>query len=272
MAGTPFENTSLKNVDLVTHRCSAHGIVGATGSGKSTLLQHLNGIYLPQAGSVHVVSFHLEEEGVDVRALRRFAGYVFQNPESSFFEQYVGDEIAYGPKQLHGREGLRERVKKAMTQVGLDFEEFKDRMTVTLSGGEKRKVALACALAMEPGLLILDEPTAGLDPSSRANLIQTLKKLQTEGVDIVISSHNMNDIAELTQKVTLLNLGTSLTTGPTCDVFNNAVVMKEAGMLQPPAVLFAQALRNKGWKIPLTAITLEDIEQALALSIGGDSQ
>lgn len=271
MAGTPFENESLKNVEMTTHRGSAHGVVGATGSGKSTLLQHLNGIYLPQAGSVHVGSFHLEEQEVDVRALRRFAGYVFQNPESSFFEQYVGDEIAYGPKQLHGREGLRERVKKAMTQVGLDFEEFKDRMTVTLSGGEKRKVALACALAMEPGLLILDEPSAGLDPASRANLIQTLKSLQSKGVDIVISSHNMNDIAELTQNVTLLDRGTSLSTGETGEVFNDAARMKEAGLLQPPAALYAQALREKCWPVPLAAVTLEAIEKALVQSIGGGS-
>jgi energy-coupling factor transport system ATP-binding protein len=272
MAGTPFESESLRDVSLTAYSQSTHGIVGATGSGKSTLLQHLNGLYLPQSGKVHVGSFHLEEPGVDIRALRRYAGYVFQNPETSFFEQYVGDEIAYGARNLHGREGLRERVREAMTTVGLDFDEFKDRMTITLSGGEKRKVALACALAMQPGLLILDEPSAGLDPFSRDNLLKTLKGLQHGGVDIVLSSHNMSDIAELAQQVTLLDHGKSLSTGSVGETFNDAELMQSAGLIQPASVAYAQALRSKGWPIPVHDVTMDSVNRTLSNLVEGGAK
>ena len=269
MPGTPLESVSLRDVSLTSYSGMAHGLVGATGSGKSTLLQHLNGLYLPQSGKVHVGSFHLEENNADIRALRRFAGIVFQNPESAFFEQYVGDEIAFGPKLLFGREGLRERVKNAMTQVGLDFEEFKDRMTTTLSGGEKRKVALACALAMNPGLLILDEPTAGLDPFSRNNLLRNLTHLQKEGLEIVLSSHNMEDVAELARQVTVLDHGSSVAAGDVGEIFNNFEMMEKTSLIPPVGISYRKALRAKGWQIPTDAITLNQIENVLAIQTKG---
>jgi len=272
MSGTPLAHEALTEVTLQTTKGLAHGLVGATGSGKSTLLQHLNGLYLPQKGSVKVGQYALNDPDVDIRGLRRYAGLVFQNPEAYFFEQYVGDEVAYGPKILHGREGLRERVKRAMGWVGLDFERFKDRMTLTLSGGEKRKVALASALAMEPGLLILDEPTAGLDPLARVSLLKTLKLLQGHGMEIVISSHNMEDIASLTQNMTILSRGKSQGTGRSADLFSDEAQLKQAGLIAPTGVLAANKIRALGWPLVNDILTINQLDAALAETLLGDQK
>lgn len=272
LAGTPFESHSLRGVSLTAQAGRVHGLVGATGSGKSTFLQHLNGLYLPQSGKLRVGNFDLNDSQVDIRGLRRFVGMVFQNPEAFFFEHYVGDEIAYGPKQLHGREGLRERVQIAMEQVGLDFDLFKDRSTMSLSGGEKRKVALASALAMTPGLMVLDEPSAGLDPLSRKNLLCTLRALHTDGLEILLSSHNMDDITELADDVTLLGKGVSLATGAVSTVFANSLSMQKANLIAPPGVRLALALREKGWNLPENLITFDEIERNLAANPTGSVQ
>lgn len=263
MSGTPLAHQALKSISLQTRQGCAHGLVGATGSGKSTLLQHLNGLYLPQKGRVKVGDFVLNDAKVDLRALRRYAGLVFQNPEAYFFEQYVGDEIAFGPKLLHGKEGLRNRVSRAMGWVGLDFEQFKDRLTITLSGGEKRKVALASALAMEPGLLILDEPTAGLDPYSRTSLLKTLKQLQGHGMEIVISSHNMEDIASLATNMTVLSQGESLQTGAAAQLFSDEALLQKADLIAPAAARVANALRRLGWPLDLSILTAGQLDTAL---------
>jgi energy-coupling factor transport system ATP-binding protein len=266
-AGTPFQSQSLAGVSFETIKGRVHGLVGATGSGKSTLLQHLNGLYLPQSGRVRVGDFNLNDPAVDIRALRRYVGIVFQNPEAFFFENYVGDEIAFGPKQLFGREGLRERVRAAMEQVGLDFEEFKDRSTMALSGGEKRKVALASSLALTPGLLVLDEPSAGLDPLSRTNLLHTLKALHGNGLEIILSSHNMDDIAFLAQRMTLLDHGLSLATGTVSQIFSSGALMEQANLIVPPGALFAQRLRAKGWEIAEDCITFSGVEACLQQNV-----
>jgi energy-coupling factor transport system ATP-binding protein len=254
-------------VSLQTHQGMTHGLVGATGCGKSTLLQHFNGLYLPQSGSVRVGKFVTDEPGVDLRSLRRFAGMVFQNPELYFFEQYVGDEIAYGAKQFFGREGLRVRVKTAMETVGLDFELFKDRETSMLSGGEKRKVALASVLALEPELLLLDEPTAGLDPLSRKGLFQALQRLQSEGRSIVLSSHNMDDITALAQEMTVMQQGKSLVTGKVGAIFNDEALIRQAGLLVPGGAKLAAGLRAKGWSVPLEVLSIPAIDRWIGLNL-----
>ena len=267
LPGTPLEHKALIDVSFEITSGQSHGLAGATGSGKSTLLQHLNGLYRPQSGEVRIGPYSVSDPMLDIKALRRYAGLVFQNPEIYFFEQYVGDEIAYGPRLLYGREGLRERVQKAMQLVGLDFEAFKDRLTYHLSGGEKRKVALAATLALQPKVLVLDEPTAGLDPASRRNLHTTLKEFQREGIEMILSSHSMGDIAELAANLTIMAKGRALRTGNTAELFNDAELIAEGALGQPSVVRFGAAFREKGWPIPVSVITADQLFNAVKLSL-----
>lgn len=269
LRSTPLEQQSLFDINLEVQSGLAHGFCGATGSGKSTLLQHLNGLYRPQKGEVRIGPFALSDPEVDMKQVRRYAGLVFQNPEIYFFEQYVGDEIAYGPKMLHGREGLAKRVSDAMELVGLDFDKFKDRVTYTLSGGEKRKVALASVLALQPRLLILDEPTAGLDPASRRNVHGILQNARVKGRELILSSHSMGDITELTQNLTILANGRALRTGNTADLFNDAQLINEASLGQPSVVRLAVRMRERGWPIPQRVVKAEQLFSALKAMNGG---
>ena len=271
LRNTPLEQQALFNISLEVKSGLAHGFCGATGSGKSTLLQHLNGLYRPQSGEVRIGPYTLSDPEVDIRAVRRYAGLVFQNPEIYFFEQYVGDEIAYGPKMLYGREGLTKRVRDAMELVGLDFETFKDRVTYTLSGGEKRKVALAATLALQPRLLILDEPTAGLDPASRRNLHGILSDANSKGIELILSSHSMGDITELTQNLTILSNGRAMRTGNTADLFNDARLINEASLGQPSVVRLAVRMRERGWPIPQRVVKAEQLFSALQAMNGGQA-
>ncbi len=268
---TPLAHQALFDVALEVKSGLAHGFCGATGCGKSTLLQHFNGLYRPQSGRLRIGPYTLSDPDVDIRAVRRYAGLVFQNPEIYFFEQYVGDEIAFGPKNLYGREGLAKRVEEAMELVGLDFGKFKDRVTYTLSGGEKRKVALAATMALQPGLLILDEPTAGLDPASRRNLHGILRNSQLSGIELILSSHSMGDITELTQNLTLMARGRALRTGNTADLFNDAALIQEASLGQPSVVRLAGAMRARGWPVPQRVVRAEQLFDALRRLKGGQA-
>jgi energy-coupling factor transporter ATPase len=264
LAGTPLSQPSLSDVSLVVQAGRAHGLLGHTGSGKSTLLQHLNGLLRPQSGEVQVGDWKLSDPAVLTRTVIQVVGLVFQNPEMQFFEQYVGDEIAYGPRQFPGPQTLAERVRAAMELVGLDFETFKDRLLFTLSGGEKRKVALASVLALHPAVLLLDEPTAGLDPQARAEILARLKQLQAGGMTLVLSSHRMEDLAELAADLTLFDQGRVLASAPLEQVFGQADLLQGAGLEQPLAVQAAAWLRAQGWPLPLEVMTPRQLERAVA--------
>ncbi len=251
MEGTPLAHTALHAVTLDVATGTAHGLLGATGAGKSTLMQHLNGLLRPQRGKVRVGEFDLNDPDVDVRAVRRFAGLCFQMPEMQIFEQYVGDEIAYGPRLLGlSRPDLRARVRWAMELVGLDFETFKDRLTFTLSGGERRKVALASTLALQPEVLLLDEPTAGLDPVSHHDLLGHLQQFLDQGMTLVLSSHQMEDLAALTGELTVLHQGTTALSGPIGEIFAQQAHLRALGLDVPVVTQLAEALRAKGWPLP----------------------
>jgi energy-coupling factor transport system ATP-binding protein len=259
LAGTPLAQPALNNVNLTINARSIHGLIGPTGSGKSTLMQHLNGLYLSQSGSLNVSPFVVNEQ-VDVKALRRYAGYVFQNPNYQLFEQFAGDEIAYALRLLKvPRAELRERVKDAMDFVGLDFEQFKDRLTFTLSGGERRKVALASTLVLDPTLLLLDEPTAGLDPAARRDILTNLRSLHQQGKTLLISSHHLDDLAALTSHITLLDQGSLITRSDTHALLSDQVLLANHQMIPPPAVQLADILRAKGWLLPAGVITEQEI-------------
>lgn len=249
MADTPFAHPALRDVNFSVPIGGAQGLAGKTGSGKSTLLQHLNGLLRPQHGTVRVGPYQLEDLSVPTRPVTRLAGLVFQNPESQFFEQYVGDEIAYGPRMMPLDEPLAERVRWAMEMVGLDFVDFKDRLTNTLSGGQKRKVALASVLALKPDILLLDEPTAGLDPHSHREILERLAGLREHGMTLVVSSHRMEDLTALTDRLLVFQGGRVALDGNIGDVFWQFERLEEAGLEPPLAVSAAAELRKRGWPL-----------------------
>ncbi|MBE0695338.1 MAG: energy-coupling factor transporter ATPase, partial [Anaerolineaceae bacterium] len=263
LRGTPVEQRALHNVSLKVPAGQAHGLAGITGSGKSTLLQHLNGLLRPQEGRVRVGKFDLNDLKLDRRDVVREVGLVFQNPEVQFFEYYVGDEIAFGPRQLKiaepGNPLLADRVREAMEQVGLDFEGFKDRPLFTLSGGERRKVALASTLALKPSVLLLDEPTAGLDPRSRRDLLSLLKEMQSSGMTILLSSHQMEDMAVLTQAVTVIEKGSVVFSASTEEVFADPPRVRSFGLDLPAAAQVADGLRKKGWPVSTGVLTTKGL-------------
>jgi len=263
MRGTPVEQKALSGVSLRVTPGEAHGLAGMTGSGKSTLMQHINGLLRVQEGRIRVAGFNLGDPRLDRRNVVRQVGLVFQNPEAQFFEYYVGDEISFGPRQLKvGEPGsplLADRVRQAMGKVGLDFQTFKDRPLSGLSGGERRKVALASTLALQPSVLLLDEPTAGLDPHSRRELLARLQEMRASGITILLSSHQMEDIALLAQSMTVMHKGQVVLDGPTKEVFSDANRLAEYGLELPAAVQVAQALRELGWPIPLDVLTVDQL-------------
>jgi energy-coupling factor transport system ATP-binding protein len=256
---TPLAHTALQDISFSIPDGSIHGLIGATGSGKSTLIQHFNGIYFPQEGSLRVGPFQVNQS-VDLLALRRYAGIVFQNPNYQLFEQYVGDEIAYGLRLL-GVKGpeLRQRVTEAMNMVGLEFEKFKDRMTFALSGGEKRKVALASTLVLNPTLLLLDEPTAGLDPVARREILEQMRTVHKGGKTLVVSSHQLEDLALLTDHVTLLSAGQVVASQESDQLLSNHKLLENNNMIAPIATQMVKILRNKGWMAPQNIITSQQL-------------
>ncbi len=266
LKGTPFEATALRGATLAVAPGEILGVVGATGSGKSTLLQHLNGLLRPQRGDVVVLGHDLADPKADVRQVRRQVGLVFQNPEDQLFEQYVGDDIAFGPRNLGlDREAVRQRVREAMTVVDLDFEGFKDRLTFALSGGQRRRVALAGVLAMQPQVLILDEPTAGLDPATRADLLARLVRLnRDQGLTMVVATHNMDDLAEIADRIVVLAGGQVVLEGATRQVFSQAETLATLNLGLPQVTQVMVELRERGYAVPTDVLTVDEATAVLA--------
>jgi energy-coupling factor transport system ATP-binding protein len=270
LKGTPFAQRALVDVSLKAGEHVNHGLIGATGSGKSTLLQHLNGLIRPQEGTVKVGPFDLNDAKIPLKNVCQFAGLAFQNPEAQFFEQYVGDEIAFGPRQMGMKSGLARPVRQAMELVGLDFEKFKDRLTFTLSGGEKRKVALASVLALSPTILLLDEPLAGMDPLSHRELLAGLKGLSERGMTLVVSSHYMEDLVDLVEDLTLLKSGKDVLSGSTSTVFSSEENLRQSGLEPPLVTQVSQRLRAQGWPLPEGVIHSKDLVSFLEQILEGD--
>ncbi len=265
--GTAMEVPSLKGVDLRIEREETIGIIGPAGSGKSTLLQHMNGLIRPRGagyGDVVVLGLNLSDPSIDMRTVRQKVALLFQNPEDQLFERYVGDDIAFGPRNLGlSKAEVRERVQYAMDMVGLPFS-FKDRITEDLSGGEKRRAALAGVLSMEPEVLVLDEPTAGIDPQGRRHLMEVLGKwLSRAGRSMVIVSHTMEDIAELADRVYVLVSGQVLLHGSTAEVFSSYGLLKKYGLGIPTAVEITRFLKKEGFEIPPGVVRVKQAVQSI---------
>jgi len=265
LKGTPFAERALTGASLRVDEQRSHGLIGATGSGKSTLLQHLNGLIRPQEGTVRVGPYDLNDPKIELKTVCQLVGMSFQIPETQFFEQYVGDEIAFGPRQMGIKAaGLVQQVRQAMEMVGLDFEDYKDRLVFTLSGGEKRKVALASVLALHPRILALDEPLAGLDPLSRRDLLENLREWQSSGVTMVVSSHYMEDLVELVGVVTVLKNGKDVISGALAKVFSRRDELEEAGLEAPLVTQVAASMLKSGWALPRGLVRQDELVRAVA--------
>lgn len=261
---TPLAHQALECVNMNVKRGQVHGLIGATGSGKSTILQHINALIRPQSGRVRVGAFNLNDESLDVKALRRTTALAFQQPEDQIFEQYVGDEIAYAPRRL-GYEGkLADVVAEAMQAVGLDFEEYKDRLTTTLSGGEKRKVALASVLAIRSKILLLDEPFSGLDPRSNKELVGYLRQFHLKGSTLLISTHQYEELTDFLDCVSVIEKGKDAMHGQAQDVFNRIEDLENVGLRAPLPAMISCELRKKKWPIPKRTASLRSLETALS--------
>jgi len=261
-------NTTLQDVSMQVMPGCSHSLLGATGSGKSTLMLNMMGLEKPVEGTITIGGVEVTGLKTGMQQILRQAGMVFQNPEIQFFEQYAGDEAAYGARmQGLSQPEVVERVRWAMEIVGLDFEGYKDRLTFSLSGGERRKLALASTLVLQTPLLLLDEPTAGLDPASRKEIIRRLQLMQQDGRTLLLSTHDMNDVAALTESATILKDGKVLFSGPTRQAFSQPELLEEAGLEMPAAAQAAQVMRKAGWQLPEGIMTLRELEACLAASL-----
>jgi len=224
--------------------------MGPNGSGKTTLLQHFNGILRPSKGELWVDDLQLHSPETPLIDAIKKVGLVFQNPETQFFEVFVGDEIAYGPKQFK-MDALRERVGATMAMVGLDFEDYKDRRLETLSGGEKRKVALASTLVLDQKILLFDEPTAGMDPRAREDLLKLFISLNNSGKTVVIATHRLEELAQISHSLSIMQAGKIISSGETQMIFAEKEKLNESGLLEPLTVQISRKLCEYGWPINL---------------------
>ncbi len=266
--GTPFENCALKDVSLEINKGSFAGIIGHTGCGKSTLLQHFNGLLRPEKGNVYIDGELMTKKNISL--LRKKVGLVFQYPEYQLFEETVYKDIAYGlQNEKLSPEDEKNRVLEAMAVVGLD-ESMAERSIYDLSGGQKRRVALAGIIVMQPEYLVLDEPAAGLDPAGRKEIMGYIKKLQQEkGTTIILVSHSMEDVAELADQIVVMHQSEVIMGGTVAQVFANEEKLTEIGLAVPQITTLWNKLRKRFPKLPEDVYTVEAAKNILLQHIGG---
>ncbi len=263
--GTAFSVVALNDVSLTIEDGEFVGIVGHTGSGKSTLVQHLNGLLKPSSGQVLINGEDLNGEHVDRRSLRQRIGLVFQYPEYQLFEETVAKDIAFGPKnQGLSAADIDERVRYAMACVHLDYDRYAEKSPFELSGGQMRRVAIAGVLAMKPSVLILDEPTAGLDPRGRDRILSMLEELhQNEKTTIVMVSHSMDDMARLATRLIVMAEGTVVLSGSPREIFAREEQMLSLHLGVPEAARLCRLLREKGYDLPDSLYRSEEVKEAI---------
>jgi len=248
--GSAMQATAVKDVSFTVEDGEFLGIIGHTGSGKSTLVQHMNGLLQPTSGRVAVNGVDLADKKTR-RDIRRQVGMLFQYPEYQLFEESIKADVAFAPKNLGvPADRIEEHVRAAMEKVGLPYDEFADRSPFELSGGQKRRVALAGILATAPSILILDEPMAGLDPAGREETLSLIKRLNKEGTTIVMVSHSMDDIARLADRVAVMNMGGLFTIGRTDEVFSRSGELLDMGLDVPYTSRLSAMLRARGLDVP----------------------
>ena len=268
-AGSPFERQALKDVSVRFQQGELVGIIGHTGSGKSTLIQHLNGLLRPTAGQVLLEGHDIWEKPKEIRAVRFRVGMVFQYPEYQLFEETVRRDIAFGPRNMGlSEEEIAVRVQRAAEDVGLR-PELLDKSPFELSGGEKRRAAIAGVMAMEPEVLILDEPTAGLDPRGREQVLAQIRRYRQEhGTTVLLVSHSMEDVASLANRVLVMHEGRVAMLAPTEEVFSRAEELSAMGLSVPAVTRIFMGLRERGFDVGGNAYTVEQAVRRLLPLLG----
>ena len=259
MPKSPFEKKALDNVNLVIEDGEFLALIGHTGSGKSTLIQHLNGLLEPSSGRIVVDDVDITNKETKLTDIRKKIGLVFQYPEYQLFEETIEKDIAFGPTNLGLNEDeILRRVKISMEMVGLDYETYKDVSPFDLSGGQKRRVAIAAVIAMEPKVLILDEPTAGLDPKGRDDILEQIKILHEKyKMTIVLVSHSMEDVGKLAERIVVMNQGKIALLGKPEEIFKEVETLESIGLAVPQVTYLMRALREKGFDVSEEVFTVE---------------
>lgn len=269
--GLPNETRALEDVSFQLEPGEFAAVIGHTGSGKSTLMQQLNGLLRPDSGKITVGEVCITAPSTKMTEVRRKVGLVFQYPEYQLFEETVAKDVAFGPKQvgITGEE-LERVVEESIRLTGLDYEEVKERSPFELSGGQKRRVAIAGVLAMKPEILILDEPTAGLDPSAHRDVLELIRRIhRKERMTILLVSHNMGDIAELADRVLVMNRGKLVMNGTPAEVFSRGEPLWEMGLGLPPAAEFMERLKERMPGIDAAQLSIEDAAKEICRYLKG---
>lgn len=270
--GSPYQTAALDSVSLEIKEGEILGLIGHTGSGKSTLIQHMNGLLKATSGTIHIDGVDITARNARLDAVRKKVGLVFQYPEYQLFEETISKDVAFGP----GQQGLSElevteRVREAMTIVGLDYEAFKDRSPFELSGGQRRRAAIAGILAMDPKYLILDEPTAGLDPKGREDVLGQIMALhQRKGIAVILVSHSMEDIAKLVDRIVVMHQGRIALSGSPAEVFRHAEELKAIGLGVPQVTEMATLLKSRGIDLGEGVYTVEEARARILACLKGE--
>lgn len=271
--GLPFEKKAVDDISLKIEENEFIGLIGHTGSGKSTFIQHLNGLLKPSSGEIIIDGTRVDKSGSNLTDLRKKVGLVFQYPEYQLFEETIERDIAFGPRNLDiSEEEVHERVKASMESVGLDYETYKDKSPFELSGGLKRRVAIAGVLAMEPKVLILDEPTAGLDPRGRDEILSEIKSIhENRKITVILVSHSMEDVARIAERIIVFDKGKVFLDGEPREIFRNEDKLLGVGLGIPQITSLMRTLKKKGLDINEDAITVEEAKESIKKYLRGAS-
>ena len=262
--GMPFETEALKNINLEIDEGEFIGLIGHTGCGKTTLIQHFNGLLTPTSGKIYVEGVDLNKKGVNLRLVRQKIGLVFQYPENQLFEETIYQEVAFGPRKLGLPEGkIEKRVREALKMVDLDYNLYIERSPFSLSGGEMRRVALASILSIRPKMLILDEPTANLDPQGRDSILSEIKKVHYNfGITVVLVSHNMEMVAETVKRLLVMHRGEIILDDTPREIFEkHANDLVKVGLGLPQVTECMHKLKAKGKDVYTGVLTVDDAER-----------
>ena len=270
--GLPHESVAVQDVSFSIEDGQIAGIIGHTGSGKSTLVQHLNGLIKPKTGSIYIDGENICDGKTVMREIRKKVGLVFQYPEYQLFEETVFKDVAFGPKNIGlADEELEDRVREAIELVGLDYEQIKAKPPFDLSGGQKRRVAIAGVIAMKPKVLILDEPTAGLDPKAHRDVLDMIIRVHEHENNITIMvSHNMEDIASMCDKVIVMDRAHAVMEGTPEEVFARRAELKQMGLAAPPVTELIDMLNDRGFKLDGNILTRDKAVEEIYKAIRGN--